>query len=395
MKEDLNMQGQDYNLLQTMFTVGYCLGNIPSQLIMTKIRPSIWLPSLELIWSLLVMAMAAAKNVETLYVLRFFIGLLEASAYPGVVTLLANWYNKEELGKRTCIFISSSLVSQMFSGYLQAALHAGMDGKHGLRAWQWLFIFDGIIGIPVCLVGFFAIPDSPTTSKARWLTPEDKVMATARMEQVGRSPPKKLTWKVVSDVFSDWPVYLFSVMFAAQLMGVRIYNYFTIYLKSTGRYTVEQVNILPSIGFGLATAMTLMMAWLSDGLRMRSPSIYLGATVSLIGCIMLAIYPDYNHNAMMTGWVLSYAQTGASALIMTYVNEILTYSSEQRLLVVGVVETFGFVTVAYGILLAYPSGEAPRFRYGYKLAVFFFALEIVSLTAIWICERKWRPGPKN
>lgn len=116
---------------------------------MTKIRPSIWLPSVEIVWSILVMGMAAAKNIETLYVLRFFIGILEASAYPGILTLLGNWYTPQELGKRSAIFICSSTISQMFSGYLQAGLYSGLNGKYGLSAWQWLFIFDGVIGIPV------------------------------------------------------------------------------------------------------------------------------------------------------------------------------------------------------------------------------------------------------
>lgn len=395
MKEDLNMSGQDYNLLQTMFTVGYCLGNLPSQLIMTKIRPSIWLPTLELIWGFLVMGMAAAKNVETLYVLRFFIGLLEASAYPGILTLLGNWYTREELGKRSCIFIASAFVSQMFSGYLQAGLYSGMDYKHGLRAWQWLFIFDGIIGILICLFGFFAVPDSPTNSKARWLKPEQKAMAISRMERVGRKPPGKLTWKIFGQVFTDWPVYLFSIIFTAQLLGVRVYNYFTIYLKSTRRYTVEEVNILPTAGYGFSTIMTLIMAWLSDGIGKRSPSIYLGASIALIGCIILSIYPEHNHTAMMAGWILTYGQSGASALIMTYINEILSYSSEHRLIVIGIVETIAFSMSAWVILLTYDSGEAPRFTIGYYMAAMFFAIEIITLTAIWICERKWMPGPKS
>jgi ACS family pantothenate transporter-like MFS transporter len=41
----------------------------------------------------------------------------------------------------------------MFSGYLQAALFTGMDGKMGLSAWRWLFIFDFVIGIPVVIYG--------------------------------------------------------------------------------------------------------------------------------------------------------------------------------------------------------------------------------------------------
>lgn len=146
MKEDLDMSGQDYNLLQTMFTAGYTIGNLSSQLVLLKVRPSVWLPSLELIWSLLVMGMAGAKNLHTILVLRFFIGLLEASAYPGILTLLGNWYTPKELGKRSVIFMSTSAVGSMFSGYLQAGLYSGMNGKHGLEAWRWLFIFDGIIG---------------------------------------------------------------------------------------------------------------------------------------------------------------------------------------------------------------------------------------------------------
>lgn len=144
MKEDLQLTGNDLNYLTTFFNIGYIIGQLPSQLILTRIRPSIWLPSLELIWSFVVMGMAGAKNVQTLCALRFITGLLEASAYPGIMTLLGNWYTPQELGKRACIFQASSAVAQMFSGYLQAGLLAGMDYRNGVRAWQWLFIFDGM-----------------------------------------------------------------------------------------------------------------------------------------------------------------------------------------------------------------------------------------------------------
>lgn len=80
------------------------IGQLPSQLILTKVRPSIWLPSLELAWSFLVMGMAGAKNVKTLYALRLFVGLLEASAYPGIMTLLGNWYTPMELGNEHVSF---------------------------------------------------------------------------------------------------------------------------------------------------------------------------------------------------------------------------------------------------------------------------------------------------
>jgi ACS family pantothenate transporter-like MFS transporter len=36
MKEDLNFSGADYNLLSTFFIIGYIIGQVPSQLILTR-----------------------------------------------------------------------------------------------------------------------------------------------------------------------------------------------------------------------------------------------------------------------------------------------------------------------------------------------------------------------
>lgn len=60
------MYGNERNLLVTYFNIGIILGTIPSQLIQLRyVRPSIWIPSCELAWSILVMAMAGAKNSKT------------------------------------------------------------------------------------------------------------------------------------------------------------------------------------------------------------------------------------------------------------------------------------------------------------------------------------------
>jgi ACS family pantothenate transporter-like MFS transporter len=158
---------------------------------MTKIQPSVWLPTLELAWGFLVMGMVGAKNVETVYALRFFIQLLEASACPGIMTLFGNWYTPMELGKRSCILQTLSSTAQMISGCLQACLYKGINGKHGMSGWQWLFLFDGIIGVLVAVYGHWAIPDAPTTTQVKWLKEDEKKMAKERMEAVGRAPPKK------------------------------------------------------------------------------------------------------------------------------------------------------------------------------------------------------------
>jgi ACS family pantothenate transporter-like MFS transporter len=142
MKEDLVMNGNEINLIDTAWTIGYVVGQLPSQIVLTKVRPSIWVPSCELVWTMLTFTLAAAKTSNHVIVIRFFIGLTESIFYPAAHTILGSWYKPSELGKRACIFHASSAVASMFSGYLQAAVYKGLNGVHGFAGWQWLFVSD-------------------------------------------------------------------------------------------------------------------------------------------------------------------------------------------------------------------------------------------------------------
>ncbi len=64
---------------------------IPSQIILTHVRPSIWLPGLEIAWGIMTGFLALVQNANQVYVLRFFIGLFESSAWPGMMTLFSEF----------------------------------------------------------------------------------------------------------------------------------------------------------------------------------------------------------------------------------------------------------------------------------------------------------------
>lgn len=115
MQEDLDFTGNQYNTLLSMFTAGYVIGyampfigtatSFHSHLLVQSISRhfahgqnfSIHLAAIlcvsftcvhrrpfgltgdigEILWTVLVMCCSVAKNVETLYALRFFIGMAE------------------------------------------------------------------------------------------------------------------------------------------------------------------------------------------------------------------------------------------------------------------------------------------------------------------------------
>jgi ACS family pantothenate transporter-like MFS transporter len=210
MKEDLNFQGNQYNLLLTFFTCGYLVGQVPSQFLLTRFRPSIYLPTVELLWTILTFCFAAVPNVRTVFALRFLLGMLEAPFAVGVLTLMGSWYTPRELSKRIAIFYSASYAAGMFSGYLQAAIYRGMNGTAGLPGWRWLFIFCGIISLLGPAWGYYAVPDNPYTTKARWMTPGDLVKHKARMEKIDRKKPVPLSWAKCRRIATHWPLYVFT-----------------------------------------------------------------------------------------------------------------------------------------------------------------------------------------
>ena len=93
MRDDLNLAGTNVlNWLDIYFTISFAIFMVPSVLIMMRVRPSLWLPSLELIWGILTGCMALANTPKPMYVIRFLIGVCEASAWPGTTVLLLSWY---------------------------------------------------------------------------------------------------------------------------------------------------------------------------------------------------------------------------------------------------------------------------------------------------------------
>ena len=86
------------------------------------------------------MVSAAVKTVTQMCVIRFFLGLAEASTYSGAIYVMGAWYKPNEIAKRTALFSASGQVGTMFAGVMMAAIYKGMEGMGNLGGWQWVFL---------------------------------------------------------------------------------------------------------------------------------------------------------------------------------------------------------------------------------------------------------------
>ncbi|KAK1676873.1 pantothenate transporter [Colletotrichum godetiae] len=370
MQEELHLYGNERNLLTTYFNIGIILGTIPAQMIQLKyVRPSIWIPACELGWSALTMVMASAKNVETLYALRFFIGLLESCSFPGFASILGSWYGKTQLAKRMALFEQTAAIAGIFSGYLQAGLYTGMNGTAGLSGWRWLFIMDGVISIPIAFYGFFALPDLPHNTRAFYLSKEDREYGVDRARAMGRKPPSKLTLKGIKDIYTSWQLWAFIVPYLMVAEAGSGTGYFNLYLKSEG-YSVVKTNILPTIGNAIQIVAAFTVGWLSDATGSRVLTVVFVQALVLVSNIILSIW-NVPKAALLAAFYLSYTGGAAQPIVISYGHEITQWNANLRQLLVATGNIFTYTFSAWMPVVLFPTYDAPQYKYGYQILILF------------------------
>ncbi|KAI0149924.1 MFS general substrate transporter [Hypoxylon sp. NC0597] len=393
MKEDLGMNGNEINLVDTAWTVGYVVGQIPSQIILTKVRPSIWVPSCELLWTLLTFCLAAAKTSDHVIAIRFFVGLAESIFYPAAHTVLGSWYKPSELGKRACIFHASSAAASMFSGYLQAGVYRGLNGVNGLAGWQWLFIMDGIISLPICVAGFFILPDLPENTRAFYLNESDRAMAKERMDKVGRAPRARLGRSAFKRIFGRWHVYLLTILY---IIFINIgpsgsINPMALWLKSKGE-SVERINLIPTAAAAIQLVLTVSFAIISDAIRHRARIMSISTFLGGFAALLLAIWniPD---GLKWFAFLLQRAAVPYGPLSMSWANEICGADAEERAIVIGIMNSMGYAFNAWVPLLTFPQVDSPRFRKGFIFSTAAFGAQaIITAVVAFMYKRDQKRG---
>lgn len=136
MKEDLHLQGNQINYITAVFWASYCTSMIPACYLLTRTRINIALPTLELGWGLFTFGCAWAQNLNTIYAMRFFVGICESCSFTGVIYVIGSWYKPTEITRRVAFFFIASPLGTMFAGYLQAAVYTNLDNSHGLEGWR-------------------------------------------------------------------------------------------------------------------------------------------------------------------------------------------------------------------------------------------------------------------
>ncbi|KAJ5266623.1 major facilitator superfamily domain-containing protein [Penicillium angulare] len=391
MDEDLGLTSNQYSVALVVYFVGYVVFEVPSNLVLGRTRPSIFLPSIMVLWGVLTCLMSVIQSYTHLIVLRILVGSVEAGFAPGVLLVLSSWYKRTEQSKRFGVYISAAVLSGAFGSLIAAGIMDGLEGAHGLRGWRWLFIVEGAATIGFALIALFILPDFPATS--RGLSEREKHIAVNRLASenvtaVTEDSAPLSNWGAMKIACGDWRTWVFVVGYMV-IVGSSTLTYFypTLVQGLFGNASTEKINLLTVPIYGAAFVATGFTSYFSDKIpSWRGFIIACWLTFSLICSIIVCAV--YNHTARYVLMVLMacglWATNGGT---LAYASSAFAGMHPQaRGVSLALVNAMGNLAQIYGSYL-FPESDSPQYIMGFSVISAMLALGVVVFAGLHVWFR--------
>ncbi|KAK9238495.1 major facilitator superfamily domain-containing protein [Lipomyces kononenkoae] len=394
MKDDLDLYGNRLNYVNAVYQVGYCMFQIPSNIIITRLPSQYYLPTAEVMWGLFTLGTAFVKNYNQLLALRFFVGFSATCCYVGCLHIVNCWYKKVELGRRNAIYFSAMPLGTMIAGYIQGGLTNVHSG--GLKPWQWLFVVCAIITIPVAVFGYFFFPDVPEKTTSRWFTEREKKLAFERLQGDGFERSKGLSLKLVGRVMKAWQFWTFvwmgNLFWLAPYGGVAG-TPFQLWLQSlskypgVAKYSTQMVNDLGTVTSVVSIPAALLSAIYSDWRRSRWEMMLFAGILMLVGNVILVVW-DVSFSALFAAFMLLGISNGPANLVVVWAAETFAHDLEARAITLATINATNCALYLVIPLGAWQIQDAPRFFAGYTTSLVMSAVQLVLIPVAVFFQRR-------
>ena len=116
LEQDIHITDHQYDIGLAAFYATYIASEIPSNLLLKKVTPKIWLPALTFFWGVIAMCLGFVTNFGSFVAVRALLGLAEGGLLPGMVLYLSHMYTRGEMALRIGLFYTAASLSGAFGG---------------------------------------------------------------------------------------------------------------------------------------------------------------------------------------------------------------------------------------------------------------------------------------
>ncbi|KAI8665924.1 MFS domain-containing protein [Fusarium keratoplasticum] len=276
-----------YNVGNQLMYLGIVIFEIPSNLVLYRVGPAVWIGFQILAWGLVATFQAFIKGqgYGAYLATRFLLGICECGYIPAALFTITRFYKQEETSKRFGIFFVGNMAANGAAGLLAFGI-LRMRGIGGLSGWQWLFLIEGMLTLVVAVAFILFFPRSTAKPVSlvglRYFNEHEAKILTARVlrddstkvqarTNVSREELKAAltNWRLIGHVLTT----ILCLSAQASLFA------FAPSIVATYGYGKLQANAMTSIGYWILLVTTVTWGWIADKWGKRGPMVLLGVVI--------------------------------------------------------------------------------------------------------------------
>ncbi|CCH44612.1 putative membrane protein [Wickerhamomyces ciferrii] len=176
--EDVGLDQGRYNNINTLFYIGFLVGQIPGNYLILKLPVGRFLFILVCVWTIILFLNCVALHYSGILVLRFFLGLVESPIIPLLNVTLAQFLTANEKAASSPLFFSTCLGVTIPTGFIAYGV---MFIKSSVALWKIFTIIIASMTFCLAILVFFFYPNNPATAK--FLTLEERIWTIRRVQK--------------------------------------------------------------------------------------------------------------------------------------------------------------------------------------------------------------------
>ncbi|RDL38432.1 uncharacterized protein BP5553_02772 [Venustampulla echinocandica] len=308
--EDLGLGvGNRYSVAILVYTVASVAFQLPATIAVRIFGPRLVFSIITVGFGLVTMCTAFITNWQQMVGLRVLLGIMQSSIFPGLSYLISTWYTRKEQQLRFAFLQSGEVIILGLGGFLNFGLNH-LNGRGGLKGWQWMFLVQGLIAIVIGFITYLWIVDFPENSHKsfRFLSAEEQAFAENRItedrDDVQADP---FSWRECLIHFLDPKLYLFAMLFfCLNLVSTSLSYFLPIILQAGMGFSTDKAILLSAPPYFYAVIPVIISSIVGDRYQLRGLVITFNCLCTIAGFGMLGFSEQ-----VTVRYVGTYLATGA------------------------------------------------------------------------------------
>lgn len=312
MNKELGISPQQFGFLVGVFFFGYCVFEVPSNLMLHKLGARVWIARILITWGIVAALTGFVRTVSQLYVARFLLGLAEAGYFPGIVLYLTYWFRQREQAHAIALILTGLPVTSILGAPLSGLV---LDHVHwfGISSWRWLLVLQAIPAVVCGVLTYFLLPNRP--AEAKFLSEDEKLWITQELHRQEQQKDRIQKISVAKAMTNRRVWHLACIGFTLNI-GMYSLSFWTPgFIQSlSSRYSNTTIGLLVMIPYLAGLLAMVVVSRSSDRTMERKYHAAIPATVAAIALVALGSA----HSTFLSTFFLCFACIGIYSVYGPY-----------------------------------------------------------------------------